>query len=206
MAPKFIIEHMEEGFSDWVKLEYLQIARDVGVENLWLSSVPKTADVPQEFVDAGIQITTEDILEFGKVVGSEFDKTRVCLLDPSAASEFLPSDDDRFDYFLFGGILGDHPPRDRTGELRKKGFEGRHLGKVQMTTDTAVRVTKIVADKKTPLDKIDYTDFPELKFNKNESTEMPFRYVKDASGNAILPEGMFSLIKEDSKKSLDDLL
>ncbi|KAA8917161.1 hypothetical protein TRICI_000685 [Trichomonascus ciferrii] len=197
---------MEEGFSDWVKLEYLQIAKDVGAENLWLSSVPANADVPQEFVDAGIQITGEDILEFEKVVGPGFDRSRVCLLDPSAQSEFLPSDDARFDYFLFGGILGDHPPRDRTGELRKKGFEGRHLGKVQMTTDTAVRVTKMVADKKTPLDSIDYVDFPELKFNKNESTEMPFRYVKDESGNPILPDGMFNLIKEDSKKSLDDLL
>lgn len=206
MAPKFIIEHMEEGFSDWVKLEYLQIAKDVGVDNLWLSSVPKNANIPKEFVEAGIQITTEDILEFEKVVGSDFDKSRVCLLDPSAQSEFLPSDDEKFDYFLFGGILGDHPPRDRTGELRKKGFEGRHLGKVQMTTDTAVRVTKIVADEKTALESIDYVDFPELKFNKNESTEMPFRYVKDASGNPILPAGMFNLIKEDSKKSLDDLL
>lgn len=33
---------------------------------------------------------------------------------------------------------------DRTSELRKKGFEGRRLGPKQMTTDTAVRVTRIV--------------------------------------------------------------
>jgi hypothetical protein len=39
---------------------------------------------------------------------------------------------------------GDDPPRDRTGELRKLGFPGRHLGPVQMTTDTALGVTKIV--------------------------------------------------------------
>lgn len=32
---------------------------------------------------------------------------------------------------------------DRTSELRKKGYEGRRLGPVQMTTDTAVRVTRI---------------------------------------------------------------
>ena len=35
---------------------------------------------------------------------------------------------------------GDDPPRDRTSELRKKGFQGRRLGPKQMTTDTAVRV------------------------------------------------------------------
>jgi len=39
---------------------------------------------------------------------------------------------------------------DRTSELRKKGYEGRRLGPVQMTTDTAVRVTRIcVQDRST---------------------------------------------------------
>lgn len=37
---------------------------------------------------------------------------------------------------------------DRTSELRKKGFEGRRLGPVQMTTDTAVRVTRLVVQGK----------------------------------------------------------
>lgn len=57
-----------------------------------------------------------------------------------------PEDADKFDVFLYGGILGDDPPRDRTGELRKLGFEGRHLGEKQMTTDTAVGVTKKVIE------------------------------------------------------------
>jgi ribosome biogenesis SPOUT family RNA methylase Rps3 len=30
--------------------------------------------------------------------------------------------------------------------LRKLGFEGRHLGEKQMTTDTAVMVTKMVVE------------------------------------------------------------
>jgi hypothetical protein len=37
---------------------------------------------------------------------------------------------------------------DRTGELRKLGFEGRRLGKEQMTTDTAARVTRMVVGEK----------------------------------------------------------
>lgn len=37
---------------------------------------------------------------------------------------------------------------DRTSELRKKGYEGRRLGPKQMTTDTAVRVTRIVVQDK----------------------------------------------------------
>ena len=77
---------------------------------------------------------------------------------------------------------------DRTSELRKKGFEGRRLGPVQMTTDTAVRVTRMVVQDKILLDKILYVDYPELKTNEHESTEMPFRYVKGASGEPIMPE------------------
>jgi ribosome biogenesis SPOUT family RNA methylase Rps3 len=37
------------------------------------------------------------------------------------------------------------------------------------------------------LDKVPYVDFPELKFSKHESTEMPFRYVTDDKGEPILP-------------------
>lgn len=33
---------------------------------------------------------------------------------------------------------------DRTAELRKLGFPTRHLGAMQMTTDTALGVTKLV--------------------------------------------------------------
>jgi ribosome biogenesis SPOUT family RNA methylase Rps3 len=45
---------------------------------------------------------------------------------------------------LIPQTIGDDPPRDRTSELRKLGFPTRHLGSVQMTTDTAVGVTKLV--------------------------------------------------------------
>jgi len=78
--------------------------------------------------------------------GSLPPKPRICLLDPRAPKVLSPSDAQEFDAFLFGGILGDDPPRDRTSELRKLGFEGRHLDKVQMTTDTAVYVSSLVVD------------------------------------------------------------
>lgn len=82
---------------------------------------------------------------------------RVCLLDPRAETVIAPEDADAFDVFLYGGILGDDPPRDRTGELRRLGFPGRHLGPVQMTTDTAVAVTKRVVEDGIALDKIQYS-------------------------------------------------
>lgn len=199
---KYIIEHMEDGFTDWVRLEYLAIAKDVGGENLFLTSTKEGLEIPQEFKDVGITATTLDVSQFAQL-DPNFTANKVCLLDPAAEKDLEPSDSAQFQYFLFGGILGDHPPRDRTGELRKYGFVGRRLGSVQMTTDTAVRVTQLVLKDQQPLDKIPFVDFPELKFNKYESTEMPFRYVKDTKGEPILPAGMFELIKQDSEKTFD---
>ena len=37
------------------------------------------------------------------------------------------------------------------------------------------------------LDEIPYIDHPEIKINKHESTQMPFRYVRDGKGDAIMP-------------------
>ena len=53
-------------------------------------------------------------------------------------------------------LQGDDPPRDRTSELRAHGFPTRHLGPVQMTTDTALGVTKLVVADRVPLNKIPY--------------------------------------------------
>lgn len=57
-----------------------------------------------------------------------------------------------------------------------------------MTTDTAVRVTRIIVQDKIPLEEIPYIDNPELKVDEHESTEMPFRYVQDKEGKPIMPE------------------
>lgn len=104
---------------------------------------------------------------------------------------------------------------DRTSELRKKGYVGRRLGPKQMTTDTAVRVTRMVVHERgegaaqsyiiyhlqwtalsspsaVALEQISYVDYPEILINEHERTEMPFRYVKDASGEPIMPNVSFS--------------
>ena len=103
-----------------------------------------------------------------------------------------------------------------------KGYRGRRLGPVQMTTDTAVRVTRMVVEGKgteavhkrervllnipiVPLKDIQYLDYPELKINKHESTEMPFRYMKNQDGTPVMTEGMIDLIKRDSEKGFGDL-
>ncbi|KAK8098441.1 carboxypeptidase D [Apiospora kogelbergensis] len=201
----YIVEHLDPELGPWSSLEYRAIARETAGCNgvFMLSSLPEGFQVPEELKqEKAFRAETrgvEDLYPAGK------GKERVCLLDPAADEDLNPDDKRDFDVFLFGGILGDDPPRDRTSELRKKGFTGRRLGPVQMTTDTAVRVTRMVVEEQYTLDMIPYLDHPELKFGEKESTEMPFRYVKGKDGKPIMPEGMVDLIKKDADKSIDDL-
>jgi ribosome biogenesis SPOUT family RNA methylase Rps3 len=186
MKHAFVVEHLDPELGPWSALEYKTIAkesREAGCDFI-LSSVPQslfdTQDV-KELLELGGQAKTESVEDYFADL-----KDKICLLDPAAEQELSP-DDASFEVFLFGGILGDDPPRDRTSELRKKGFQGRRLGPVQMTTDTAVRVTRKVVLEKIVVDKIPYVDFPELKLDEHESTEMPFRYVVDGDGRPIMP-------------------
>lgn len=197
---------MEEGFSEWVILEYSQILREVGPENLVLTSLPENTtekDIPQRLLDLGLQWTTQECV----TIDGGMDSSKVCLLDPAAETDLVPEDKSTFEYFVFGGILGSHPRIDRTGILREKyGFSGRRLGALQMTTDTAIRVTQLIIEKQKKFENIKFIDYPEIKFSQYESTEMPFRYVVNSDQEPILPEGMLELIKHDAEQSIDDLL
>ena len=211
----YIIEHMEDGFSEWVTLEYAQIIRDVGASKLILVSVSKDIgqkDIPKVLVEMGLQWTHKGlesvVEEFPDLKLPPLRPGNVCLLDPRAKEDLSVGDKKEFGYLLFGGILGDHPPRDRTSELLKLHpglLVGKRLGDKQMTTDTAIRVTQMIMRDLVPLNEIPFVDYPEFRFNKHEATEMPFRYVLDEKTNKpILPEGMLDLIKKDSQRSLDD--
>ncbi|KAK0635868.1 SAM-dependent RNA methyltransferase [Bombardia bombarda] len=200
----YIVEHLDDELGPWSELEYLAIAKE-SHENgsqFCLSSLSSAFKVP-EALKAVPSFTAESRSVEELYAGEK--KARVCLLDPAAAKDLSPEDGETFDVFLFGGILGDDPPRDRTKELRVKGFEGRRLGPMQMTTDTAVRVTRMVAEGKIPLLEVPHVDFPELRFNEHEATQMPFRYVTDKDGKPIMPQGMVDLIKKDADKAIDDL-
>ncbi|KAF9919034.1 hypothetical protein BX616_002698 [Lobosporangium transversale] len=200
MAKNYIIEHMEEGMHDWCKLEYEHMVSVCGPEHIYFTALtPKTlADMPETLAKAHCH--TEDIMAMSDRIPHQ----RVCLLDPASPHVLSPGDAKEFDFFLFGGILGDDPPRDRTGELRKLGFATRHLGAVQMTTDTAVNVTRRIVEGQVSLDEIPFIDHPEIKLRKNETVTMPFRYIALSStetSSIASSEGGSSKVNETEKKS-----
>ncbi|KAN0064216.1 hypothetical protein ACQY0O_003383 [Thecaphora frezii] len=241
--PQYVIEHLEDlddaspsTFPQWALLEYTHMLTLVGAGSTvhFTSLSPRNIESLRALLSASpsssrasFELHTQGILDLIKSVDVPLE--RVCLLDPRGAlpvsQDDAPSSAENgerkgFDFFLFGGILGDDPPRDRTAVLRQMGFTGRHLGPVQMTTDTAVGVTKRVVedgyrmgledekDKDRPT--LQWVEYPELKFGRGESVEMPFRYMVDPtltaqSGSAepLMPEGMRELIKKDLDRSFE---
>ncbi|KAG2753016.1 DUF431-domain-containing protein [Suillus brevipes Sb2] len=214
MTFTYVIEHMEEdettpkSLPPWVELEYAHMLTLAGIngrvefthlsQNSCLSLNDRLASINEPA--ASYHVHTRSVMEL--LEQNNIPITRVCLLDPKAQTVLALEDGKIFDHFLFGGILGDDPPRDRTSELRQLGFPSRHLGPMQMTTDTALGVTKRVVDDEVQLNAIPYVDFPTITFNAKESVEMPFRYIVNGK-EPILPPGMRELLHEDLNKSFD---
>ncbi|KAG2355999.1 SAM-dependent RNA methyltransferase [Suillus spraguei] len=216
----YVIEHMEEdettpkSLPPWVELEYAHMITLAGinghVEFTHLShNSSSSLDARLALINepaASYKVHTQSVMELLKQ--KDIPITRVCLLDPKAQTALAPEDGKIFDHFLFGvrsvftETSGDDPPRDRTSELRQLGFPSRHLGQMQMTTDTALGVTKRVVDDKVQLNSIPYVDFPTITFNAKESVEMPFRYIVNGR-EPVLPSGMRELLHEDLNKSFD---
>ncbi|MBI4919503.1 hypothetical protein HY837_06225 [archaeon] len=179
---KIVIEHMEPKLWEWCLIEYEHISKIIGKNNVWFTNC-----------------SNKEVLKFGLVKKESVAKLNLpksCLLDPKAEKELSPEDAEKFDYFIFGGILGNAPAEGRTQILSKElSCEKRSLGSKQMSTDTAVLVTKLVLDGK-KLEEISFIDSPELKSGKNESIIMPYRYVSE-KGKPVIYKKLMPLIKEE---------
>jgi ribosome biogenesis SPOUT family RNA methylase Rps3 len=163
--PKYIIEHLEEELFDWCFIEYKSMSEAVGKDNLIITNVSskKDRDKLKNYAD----VREESV--------RSMNLKNACLLDMIASKELSPKD--KFDFYIFGGILGDDPPRSRTKEFFSwfKG-ETRHLGKMQMATDNAVLCTKMISDGK-KLSEIAFIDNPDFPMEDGLELNMPYRYV-----------------------------
>ncbi|WFD31917.1 hypothetical protein MSPP1_002959 [Malassezia sp. CBS 17886] len=254
--PEYIVEHMEEDepgapahFAPWALLEYRHMLYHVGAGSVvHFTSLSKDAlhALEKAFAEplhpllhpAKFELHTKSVLALAKERGWHLHN--VCLLDPKAphaisvadagkhASSAAPKKDGPFTHFLFGGILGDDPPRDRTSSLRAHGFPGRHLGKIQMSTDTALGVTKRVVEDGlrlalTELDgeavtgvhsldkpgdgkgSLHFVDSPTVHYGRGESVDLPYRYLArdDNKSEPVMAPGMKDMIHRDFNRSLE---
>lgn len=98
---------MEPELGAWSTLEYIAIAKETTAPSkFYLSSLPASlaSSLPNTITSLksdNFVTTTESIETLPGV-----DKSRVCLLDPQAQEELRIEDAEKFDWFVFGGILG----------------------------------------------------------------------------------------------------
>jgi ribosome biogenesis SPOUT family RNA methylase Rps3 len=179
----FIVEHLDPHVWEWSLLEYAHISHHVGPENLWFTNVTKDA---------------KKLAGLGKVFKESVTTMKLqnaCILE-SAGKQTLKPADKKFDYFIFGGILGDYPEVNKSHVILKKMPQAtvRNLGKDQMSTDTAVLVTKEVIDG-TPMDKIPFQKGVEVEINDSECVDLPYKYIV-RDGEPHLPPGLVEMLKK----------
>ncbi|CDJ41306.1 hypothetical protein, conserved [Eimeria tenella] len=182
----YVIENVEEEIEQWCTLEYKHISETVGPSRAIFTSVPTRRGLPlplsalrRQLADLQAQLRARVLPDSADTL-EELNWDRVLLLDMDADQELTVADADRFDAVLVGGILGNVPSDDRTAEVRKLRLShARHLGPLQMTTNTAVLVSKIILEDKVSLKDIPMVDEPEIPAgpNSKESLVLPFRYV-----------------------------
>jgi len=165
----FIIEHLEPKLWPWCLIEYEHISETVGKENLWFTNIKNKKEA-------------KTLEKYGKVFKesvTNMNLPNVCVLDPESKEILSPKSANEFEYFVFGGILGDYPPKKRTkDELTKfiKNPSSFNIGKEQMSTDNAVFVVKQII-KGQKLGDLKFKDGIDIEINDIESVELPFRYT-----------------------------
>jgi ribosome biogenesis SPOUT family RNA methylase Rps3 len=100
----YVVEHLDPDLGPWSALEYATIAKESheAGATFCLTSVSQDLVLPEDLKRTqGLRVETESV----EVLFADA-KPRTCLLDPAAAVELTPEDGERFDIFLFGGILG----------------------------------------------------------------------------------------------------
>jgi len=179
---KYVMEHMEEELFEWSALEYSHFVHQVGADKALITNLDVGKLSPRE---QGILsrvphpipshvILKESVRDLGFI---RENPARVCLLDEKGHEVLSPTDADLFDYVVFGGILGDDPPKDDSKVLRDLEFTCRNLEAEQMTMDTAAIVSYRILEGKTPISSLSFISRPDFNISKNESVNIPFRYL-----------------------------
>ena len=105
-----IVEHLDPELEEWQALEYKCIAKECDASNtgFLLSGLQSISRRAQQLDLPASKLTDRSVESL--FCGST-ERQEVCLLDPKAERELAPEDGEEFKVFLFGGILGDDPPR-----------------------------------------------------------------------------------------------
>lgn len=185
---KFVIEHLSDELYEWCLIEYTHISKIVGKNNLMFTNVKNRKDI----------IKLKKLGEVIKESVTKLNFKNACLLDPK--SDKTLNSKEKFDYYIFGGILGDFPEQGRTEKYltsKLNNVEVRNLGNKQMSTDTAVLVTHMIVNGK-EMKNIKFMDSPSIVLKKGkfqEEVNLPFRYIS-LNKKPLMSEGIIKYLKK----------
>ncbi len=187
MKQIYIIEHLEPSLFKWCLIEYKHISMTVGKSNLWFTNIKRKTKASKQ------------LSKYGKVFKcsvKNMNLDNACVLDPESPITLSPNNSKEFKYFIFGGILGDYPPKKRTKkELTKFVYKAKsmNIGKKQFSTDNAVYVTWKIAHGKS-LEMMKFQNKLELPINKIETVILPYLYPL-VNGKAHISDELIRFIK-----------
>eukprot|EP00921_Rhytidocystis_pertsovi_P024251 GHVQ01038981.1.p1 GENE.GHVQ01038981.1~~GHVQ01038981.1.p1 ORF type:complete len:216 (-),score=41.34 GHVQ01038981.1:984-1631(-) len=162
---KYVIEHLEgDDLGVWCRMEYTHMCEILGLApGVCNSRLTFTNFIDENFNAVSDKYKPACFKENFGQCRETFEWDRVCLIDMDAPQQLSTGDTNKFDVFVFGGILGNVPSDDRTSEVRiHKFIHRRHLDALQMTTNTAVLVTKLIMEDGLDLSDIPFLDEPEI--------------------------------------------
>lgn len=186
---KFVIEHLESQLYPWYLIEYEHISKIIGKNSTIFTNINKKYK--------------NKIKKYGTVFEKSVSKlnfNNICVLSQYSKKTLAAGDKNKFQYFVFGGILGDNPAKKRTNTItnnlknKRVKFESRNLGSRQMPTDAAVYAAKKILEGK-KLGDFKFVDNLEIEINENESVVLPFRYVID-NNKLIINEKLVKYLRK----------
>lgn len=188
--PVIVIEHLEEGLSPWLILEYRHVGMLAGRDNLVFTNVPvKYNNILARYG----RVVNESIVDLVKK--RSVPPREVIILDPKASRRLEYSDFGKARYFVIGGILGDHPPRGRTYEYltsRLPECESRNIGDRQFSIDGSAYYVLYLYNNRD--DKgLNFIDGVDIEIEMG-SVHLPYRYPI-VGGKPLLAPGLEYYIK-----------
>jgi len=180
----YIIEHLEPSVWKWCLIEYQHISNIVGKENLWITNLKHGCKALEPYA----KLFKESVRSMSLI--------KKCVLDMETDKELTPAEAASFNYFIFGGILGDDPPKFRTKKELTQ-FIGdaavRHIGPKQMSTDNAVFTVHAIEHGKR-LSDLQFQDGIDIPLREGEDMEMPYRY-NVVDGKPLVSPALIAYLK-----------
>ncbi|WP_440059834.1 hypothetical protein ACSU1N_01335 [Thermogladius sp. 4427co] len=135
-GPRIVIEHLEEGLTPWLILEYRHASLIAGSNRIIFTNVP--GKYRRLLAQYGT-VMEESVVEL--VRRKVFPPDKTIILDPRAEKALEYGELSSASYVVVGGILGDHPPRGRTYQYitsKLPGCPARNIGDKQFSIDGTV--------------------------------------------------------------------